>query len=57
MAGRQKKKASILIHYAVWDDEGQRHNPGETIEVSVEAAKRLIAEGKAERNDPFPGED
>ena len=56
--GRPAKaqKVPLLLKYAVWDAEGTRHEPGTTLDVDVENAKTLIAEGKAVRNDPFPGE-
>jgi len=39
-----------------WDDVGLRHRRGDAVKVDVETAKRLISAGKAERDDPLPGE-
>lgn len=56
--GRPPKAATVpvLLKFATWDMDGQRHEKGETVDFPVDVAKRLIADGKAERNDPFPGE-
>ena len=56
MAGKAKT-VSVLLLAATWDDEGERHEAGETVSFAVDAAKRLIEAGKARRNDPFPGDD
>ena len=53
---RKPKLAPILLHYDYWVNEGRREKAGQVIELPTDEAKRLIAEGKAERADPFPGE-
>jgi hypothetical protein len=50
------KSVPVLLRKATWDMDGQRHEAGETVDLPVDVAKRLIALGKAQRNDPFPGE-
>jgi hypothetical protein len=52
-----KRITPILIHYDYWDHNGDRHPAGSVVNVSVETAKALLSEGKAERADPLPGED
>lgn len=51
------KPVPVKLLFAYWPLEDQRHEAGEIIEVSIELAKALIAEGKAERADKFPGEE
>jgi len=46
----------VKLLYAYWPAEDQRMEAGQIIEVSIDTAKAMIAEGKAERADPFPGE-
>lgn len=55
--GRPAKSASvpILLTHDAWIGD-ERHYAGDTVEFPVDQAKKLIAEGKATRNDPFPGE-
>jgi hypothetical protein len=46
----------VLLSYDTWDAAGNRRKAGETIDIAVSAARQLIADGKAERADPLPGE-
>lgn len=46
----------LLLKYPTWDMDGERHEAGETVPFPVDVAKTLISAGKAERNDPFPGD-
>ena len=55
-AAKEKKLIPVKLKRDVWDDEGQRLPKGGEIDLPLEFAKQLIAEGKAERNDPLPGE-
>ena len=40
-----------------WGEDGKRHKKGATIYLATKTAKTLIQSGKAERNDPLPGEE
>lgn len=51
-----KKPMPIRLVYDVWFQDGERTAAGAIVSVSLEEAKALIAAGKAERADPFPGE-
>lgn len=51
-----KGVAPVRLVYAWWDDDGNRCDAGEIVEMPVEVARALIASGKAERTDPLPGE-
>lgn len=46
----------VKLLYATWDGDGKRHERGAIVDVPVPMAKEMIATGKAERADPFPGE-
>lgn len=48
--------APVLLKYDYWKDESTRILAGDTIDLEVEEAKRLIEMGKAERADPMPGD-
>lgn len=50
------KKVPILLLADYWDEHELRHSKGTTVNVPVEIARALIAEDKAERADPMPGE-
>jgi hypothetical protein len=45
----------VLMKYAYWPEEDVRVDAGQVIELPLSQAKALIAAGKAERADPFPG--
>lgn len=46
----------VLLKYDYWLSEDNRLKAGQVVELPIPAAKELIAAGKAERADPFPGE-
>jgi hypothetical protein len=46
----------IRLKYDTWFKEDQRTKAGAIVKTDLETAKRLIADGKAERADPLPGE-
>ncbi|WP_319499330.1 hypothetical protein [uncultured Cohaesibacter sp.] len=52
-----KKATPIKVLRDFWDDDGTRVRKGAEVKVTVEVAKKLIGENKAERADPLPGED
>jgi len=54
---KAEKKTPVKLLYDVWADEGTRVPAGTVLDVPVSAAKELIANGKAERADPLPGDD
>lgn len=47
----------VKLFYAYWAEEDVRLEAGQIIDVPIEQAKALIAAGKAERADKFPGEE
>ena len=47
----------IKILYAYWPAEDVRVNAGQIIDMPIAQAKAMIAAGKAERADKFPGEE
>lgn len=49
-------KAPIKLLYDTWDADGNRCPAGTVVDLPLEAAKQLLAEGKGERADPLPGE-
>jgi hypothetical protein len=51
------KNVPVRLLYDTWASEGRRIPAGTVLDVPLEAAKLLIAESKAERNDPLPGDD
>ncbi|KQX20978.1 hypothetical protein ASD01_29630 [Ensifer sp. Root423] len=55
-AAKDKKLVPLKLLRDVWDEEGQRLPKGDEIELPLDFAKQLIAEGKAKRNDPLPGD-
>ncbi|WP_321449283.1 hypothetical protein [uncultured Cohaesibacter sp.] len=55
-AAKPKKETPIKVVRDIWDDDGTRIAKGETVNVTVAVAKKLIGEKKAERADPLPGE-
>ncbi|AWM23440.1 hypothetical protein [Sinorhizobium fredii] len=52
-----EKKTPIRLLYDTWAENDQRIPAGTVLDVPVSAAKELIANGKAERADPLPGDD
>ena len=46
----------IRLLYDMWGEDDQRVPAGTELMAPVDIAKNLIAAGKAERNDPLPGE-
>ena len=49
-------KAPVKLLYDYWLTDDERIEAGKTIDLPVAEAKALIASGKAERADKFPGE-
>lgn len=47
----------VLLLYAYWPQEDVRIEKGQIYEMPVSQAKVMIAAGKAERADKFPGEE
>jgi hypothetical protein len=45
----------VKLFYDYWLTENDRRKAGEIIDLPIPAAKAIIAAGKAERADPFPG--
>ena len=52
----EKKMTPVLIRYDWWDENGERQPAGQVVSMPIDAAKVLLADGKADRADPFPGE-
>lgn len=50
------KTTPVKLLYAYWHEEDVRIEAGTIIDLPFEAARKIIAEGKAERADAFPGE-
>lgn len=50
------KTATVRLDYDVWTEDG-RHSAGSVVDLPVDQAKALIAEGKAVRADPMPGDE
>ncbi|WP_455918764.1 hypothetical protein [Ensifer canadensis] len=50
------KTTPVRLTHDVWFKDDERTPAGAVVSVSLEEAKALIAAGKAERNDPLPGE-
>jgi hypothetical protein len=51
------KTVPVKLLYACWcGPDGARVPKGEVVDLDIELAKALMAEGKAERADPLPGE-
>ncbi|WP_198023394.1 hypothetical protein M728_001861 [Ensifer sp. WSM1721] len=51
-----KKPVPVRLIYDVWLKESERTPAGNVVSVELGQAKALIANGKAERADPLPGE-
>lgn len=51
-----KKTVPVKMHYDFWAEEDVRTPAGTVIMLSVDDAKKVLAEGKGERADPLPGE-
>jgi hypothetical protein len=58
MAEKTKPEGTtpVLLLAAYWPQEDVRVNAGQVFDLPLTEAKRLIAAGKAERADAFPGE-
>ncbi|MDK1377099.1 MULTISPECIES: hypothetical protein [unclassified Sinorhizobium] len=56
MAESKEKTTPVKLLYDVWASDDQRVPRGTVLDLPVSAAKELIAQGKAERADPLPGE-
>ncbi|UTY50431.1 hypothetical protein [Sinorhizobium fredii] len=54
---KAEKKAPVRLLYDTWADDEKRIPAGTVLELPVAAAKDLIANGKAERADPLPGDE
>ncbi|WP_193378201.1 hypothetical protein [Sinorhizobium fredii] len=52
----EAKKTPIRLLYDTWADDDKRIPAGTVLDVPVATAKELIANGKAERADPLPGD-
>lgn len=57
MAPEKPRLAPVKTLYAYWPDADVRIEAGQIIELPLDQAKKLIADGKAERADPMPGEE
>ncbi len=51
------KLAPVKLLVAYWGADGARCEANSIIELATKDAKKMIADGKAERADPMPGED
>ena len=51
------KLVPVRLLFAHWPAEDVRVNAGEIVDLPLESAKAMIAEGKAERADPLPGDE
>ena len=54
---KDAKLIPVKLLYDFWDDKGTRYTAPQIIELPLEAAKAMLATGKAERADPLPGDD
>lgn len=52
----ERANVPIRLRYDCWFKADERTAAGTVLNVSIDDAKRLIANGKAERADPLPGE-
>lgn len=50
------KTTPVKLLYAYWPEADMRVDEGTVIDLPFDEARRLLAEGKAERADAFPGE-
>jgi hypothetical protein len=55
-AAMAEPKTPVKLLYDFWLEDDERIEAGTVIDLPVAEAKRLIASGKAERADKFPGE-
>jgi hypothetical protein len=53
---KDEQTTPVLMLYAYWPQEDVRVEKGQVIDLPLSQAKALIAAGKAERADKFPGE-
>jgi hypothetical protein len=52
----KEQTTPVLLKYAYWLIADERIDAGTIIDLPLDKAKALIAAGKAERADSFPGE-
>ncbi|WP_176536503.1 MULTISPECIES: hypothetical protein [Sinorhizobium] len=57
MADTKTTTVPVKLLYDTWAIDEERIPAGTVLDLPVKAAKILIAQGKAERNDPLPGEE
>lgn len=50
------KTVPVKLLKDTWDGEGTRIKAGTVLDVPLDTAKTLIANGKAQRADPLPGD-
>jgi len=50
------KTTPVKLLYAYWPEADVRVEVGNILDLPFDEARRLLAEGKAERADAFPGE-
>ena len=53
-ASAKPKMAEVRVLYDTWDGDGIRNASGSIVKLPIEAARVLLAEGKAERVDVLP---
>lgn len=53
---KKEKTTPVRIFYDTWMEEDVRTPAGSVVDLPISKAKELIAQGKAERADKFPGE-
>ena len=51
-----RKPVPVRLIYDAWLNDGERTPTGTIVSLNLSEAKRLVANGKAERADPLPGE-
>lgn len=49
-------KVPVTLNGDYWDEDGNRHNKGDKLELETKSARRLIDSGAAQRADKLPGE-
>lgn len=55
-AAKDGAKVPVKLLYDTWLEADVRTVAGSIVEMDLDMAKKIIAEGKAERADPMPGE-
>ncbi|MDC9701525.1 MAG: hypothetical protein PSN37_04805 [Alphaproteobacteria bacterium] len=58
-AGKERTSHSVplLLRSDYWDNKGRRYAKGVIVSVSIDTARLLLLQKKAERVDPLPGEE